>query len=106
MPEFNVDEVTEDVLTVVLDILGQTVEIHAKAIAYQTSQYVDAYNFLIEHWDEFEPDTRLLHEQQLQDSLTTILKGYAGVSAMSAKQAVNAAFEVVVKAVGEFIRLL
>lgn len=106
MSQFDVDKVTSDVLKAVYDILGQTVEINSKSIAFQFGQYVEAYKYLKDNWDEFEPDTRVLHEQQIQDSMTTILKGYEGISAMAAKQAVNAAFEVIVKAAGEFIRLL
>ncbi|MDY1038637.1 hypothetical protein [Lelliottia sp. CFBP8978] len=106
MPDFKVDKVGQDVLKVVLATLGQTAEIHTKAIACQTHQYVDAYAFLIAHWDEFEPDTRRVHQQEIQDSLANILKGYAGVSEMAGRQAVNAAFNVIVQAAGEFIRLL
>lgn len=106
MSEFDVDKVTSDVLKAVYGILGQTVEINSKSIAFQLGQYVEAYKYLKDNWDEFEPDTRVLHEQQIQDSMTTILKGYEGISAMAAKQAVNAAFEVIVEAAGEFIRLL
>lgn len=106
MSEFNIDKVTSDVIKAVTNILGQTVEINSKSMAFQMGQYVAAYKFLKDNWDDFEPDTRMLHEQQIQDSMTTILKGYEGVSAMAAKQAVNAAFEVIIEAAGEFIRLL
>lgn len=105
MTKFNVDEVTEDVLNVVKDILGQTVELNAKSIAFQMGQYVDAYKYLYDNWNDIEPDTRKLHRQQIQDSMISILKGYEGVSAMAAKQAANAAFEVIIKAVSKLIGL-
>lgn len=106
MSNFNVSEVSEDVIKAVMGILGKTVEINTKSIVFQMGQYVEAYKYLHDHWGEFDPDTRMLHKQQIQDSMNSILKGYAGVSAMAAKQAANAAFDVIVKAVGKFVSLL